>query len=183
VEFVELVVATHCHLADADLPHAFGGALALGYVATPRGTVDIDVNAFVPPAQIGRVQAALRPLGFGSDPESLPIAGVRFIHEVDPFPIDVFPALDPRYVTIEARVVWLPFGRDDDDDDVLPFLSAEDLCIFKLSSGRPQDWVDLAGIARARPNLDADYIEDQLVGLRGPSMYPRVARLRGLLRA
>lgn len=179
MEFVELVVSTHRHLSDGGVPHAFGGALALGYVATPRGTVDIDVNVFVPAAEIGRVQAALHPLGFDIGPESLPIAGVRFTHDVDPFPIDVFPALDQRYDTIAARVVWHPFGRE---EDVLPFLSAEDLCIFKLSFGRPQDWVDLAGIARARPTLDADYIEDQVVGLRGPSMYPRVARLRGLLR-
>lgn len=29
---------------------------------------------------------------------------------------------------------------------------------------------------------DADYVERQLIGLRGPAMYPRVARLRGFLR-
>jgi len=65
---------------------------------------------------------------------------------------------------------------------VLPFLSAEDLSVFKLSSARPQDWVDLRAIAAARPDLDVDYVERQLVGLRGPTMYARVARLRSFLR-
>jgi hypothetical protein len=50
MEFVELIVAVHDHLERGRLSHAFGGALALGYVATPRGTVDIDVNVFVPPS-------------------------------------------------------------------------------------------------------------------------------------
>ena len=65
---------------------------------------------------------------------------------------------------------------------MLPFLSAEDLCVFKLSFGRPQDWVDLAAIAAARPSLDVEYVERQVIGLRGPTMYPRVARMRGFLR-
>jgi len=54
--------------------------------------------------------------------------------------------------------------------------------VFKLSFGRPQDWVDLRAIAAARPKLDIEYIDEQVVGLRGPTMYPRVARLRGYLR-
>lgn len=56
-------------------------------------------------------------------------------------------------------------------------------CVFKVSFGRPKDWVDLAVIADARPALGLDYIEDQFVALRGPTTYPEVARLRALLRA
>ena len=78
--------------------------------------------------------------------------------------------------TVEIIPESLPGG------DVLPFLSAEDLAMFKLMFGRPQDWVDLRAIARARPTLDVEYIERQVVSLRGPTMYPRVARLRGYLR-
>ena len=65
---------------------------------------------------------------------------------------------------------------------MLPFLSAEDLCVFKLSFGRPQDWVDLQAIARARTDLDIEVVEELLVALRGPTMYPRVARLRAFAR-
>ena len=46
MDFVDLIVAVHEHLSAAKVRHAFGGALALAYVAEPRGTVDIDVNVF-----------------------------------------------------------------------------------------------------------------------------------------
>lgn len=180
MDFVELIVAVHDHLHGTGLPHAFGGALALGYIAEPRGTVDIDVNVFVPADEIGLVTDAVAPLGYRppDSADATSIAGIRFDHTVEPFPLDVFPSLDDRYGEIARRVERHPFGRG---SDVLPFLSAEDLCIFKLSLGRPQDWVDLRNIAAARPGLDVDYIEDQLIALRGPTMYPRLARLRRFL--
>ncbi len=108
----------------------------------------------------------------------LPIAGIRLRNPSEPFPVDVFPSLAPAYTAIQDRVIEHPFGPD---RRLLPFLSAEDLTLFKLSFGRPKDWVDITGIAGATPDLDVEYIERQLVALRGPSMYPRVARLRSLL--
>lgn len=182
MDFVELIVAVHDHLEVAGISHAFGGALALGYVAEPRGTVDIDVNVFVPPEQMDAIGQSLRAVGFlapaiGAD--APPVAGIRFTHDTEPFPLDVFPSLDERYAEVETRVVRHPFGRA---DDVLPFLSAEDLCVFKLAFNRPKDWVDLAAIAQARPDLDVELIEELVVALRSPTMYPRVARLRSLLR-
>jgi len=180
MDFVGLIVAVHKQLAQARLPHAFGGALALGYIAEPRGTADIDVNVFVPTTELGRIVDALAPLGYAAPAEhpDPPIAGIRFRHATEPFPIDVFPSLDDRYDEIAARVVRHRFGRG---NDVLPFLSAEDLCLFKLSCGRPQDWVDLRNIAQARPDLDVDCVERQLITLRGTAMYPRIARLRTYL--
>lgn len=183
MNFVDLIVAVHDHFDDGAISHAFGGALALGYVAEPRGTVDIDVNVFLPPADIDRVADALEPLGYrsmASCGDALPVAGVRFTHEAEPFPLDVFPSLDDRYDNAERRRVLHPFGPQ---GEVLPFLSAEDLCVFKLSFGRPQDWVDLQAVAATLPEVDVEYIEDQLVALRGATMYPRVARFRGFLRS
>ena len=91
----------------------------------------------------------------------------------------MFPSLDGRYDEVERRCVNHPFGPE---RLVLPFLSVEDLAVFKLSFGRDKDWVDLRAIARVRPGIDIDYIERQLVGLRGPGMHPRVVRLRALVR-
>lgn len=182
MELVELIVAVHDHLDLARIPHAFGGALALGYIASPRGTVDIDVNVFLPPSGLDDVSTALAPLGLSRHQPSdadLPIAGIRFEHPHDPFPVDVFPSLDERYEEIRRRCVHHEFGRG---ARVLPFLSAEDLCGFKLSFGRPQDWVDLQAIASARTDLDVEVVEELLVALRGPTMYPRVARLRSFAR-
>jgi hypothetical protein len=126
---------------------------------------------------------ALAPLGFRpgpSPPDRPPIAGIRFVHATEPFPVDVFPSLHERYDEVERRRVEHPFGRDGRS---LPFLSAEDLCVFKLSFGRPRDWLDLQSIVRFGTPLDLDYIEEQSVALRGPTMYPAVARLRALVRA
>ena len=111
----------------------------------------------------------------GPEPDEPPIAGHRFRSGEHPFPIDVFCDLDDRYRAVANRVERHPFGRG---GDVLPFLSAEDLCVFKLSFGRAQDWVDLENVALARPDLDVALVEDQLVTLRGATMHRRLARFR-----
>jgi hypothetical protein len=182
VSLIDLVVTVHDRLEQARVAHAFGGALALAYVAEPRGTVDIDVNVFSPFHEIDAALAALASAGLVPEQDRqdwLPIAGIRLRGPSEPFPVDVFPSLDPAYDAIRDRVVEHPFGPE---AKRLPFLSAEDLTLFKLSFGRAKDWVDLTGIAAASPDLDVEYVERQLVTLRGPSMYPRVARLRSLLR-
>ncbi len=182
-DLVDLIVAVHDRLDEASIGHAFGGALALAYVAEPRGTVDIDVNAFVPVAEVGRVERALAPLGYAAPEPTAqdpPIAGHRLRSTAHPFPIDVFCDLHERYRSVATRVVRHPFGRG---DDILPFLSAEDLCVFKLSFGRAQDWVDLEKIALARPDLDVELVADQLVALRGPTMHRRLSRFRSCFRA
>jgi hypothetical protein len=182
MSLVDLVVDCHRQLTGAGEAHAFGGALALAYIAEPRGTVDVDVNVFSPVADIDVVLDVFA--GFGFRPEHpredwLPIAGIRLRREGDPYPVDVFPSLDDRYGEIKRRCVNHPFGPD---QVVLPFLSAEDLALFKLSFGRDKDWVDLRSIARSRPGLDIDYVERQLLALRGANMHPRIVRLRTLLR-
>src|SRR5690242_17834890 len=53
------VVAVHQRLAAAGLPHAIGGAVALGAYAEPRPTADIDVNVFVAAEREPEVRAAL----------------------------------------------------------------------------------------------------------------------------
>ena len=182
MSLVGLVLEVHAQLATASLAHAFGGALALAYVAEPRGTVDIDVNVFTPLAEVDVVLEVLEAIDLRPERprrDWLPIAGIRLRRESDPYPVDVFPSLDERYDEIQGRCLPHPFGHG---DAVLPFLSAEDLSLFKLSFGRDKDWVDLRAIVRAQPAIDVDYIERQLIGLRGPAMFPRVARLRGFVR-
>lgn len=182
MSLIQLVLAVHDRLDAAGLPHAFGGALALAYVAEPRGTVDIDVNVFSPTIDIDVALTALGTLGLAPETDRadwLPVAGIRLRSETEPFPVDVFPSLDAAYREVEERVIDRPFGPE---RRLLPFLSAEDLTLFKLSFGRPKDWVDLTAIAAAHTDLDIEYVERQLLALRGPSMHPRLVRLRTLLR-
>ncbi len=182
MSLVDLVLELHHHLDDAGISHAFGGALALAYVAEPRGTVDVDLNVFSSMAEIDVVLPVFEEIGLRPQQgreEWVPLAGIRLGRETDPFPVDVFPALGERYTIIRRRRAYHPFGPGGDE---LPFLSAEDLTVFKLSFGRDKDWVDIRAIARARADLEVAYIEDQLLGLRGPRMHPRLARLRRLIR-
>src|SRR5213594_2717229 len=65
-------------LADAleqgGIPYAIGGAIALGFYAAPRATVDVDVNVFVSPErELARALDALRGAGFNpeDDPQAL----------------------------------------------------------------------------------------------------------------
>ncbi len=59
-ELGDQLLAVHDGLAAAGIPHAIGGAIALGYcVLEPRGTRDVDVNVFVPPERAREVFAAL----------------------------------------------------------------------------------------------------------------------------
>lgn len=182
MSLVDLVLELHDHLSAAGVSHAFGGALALAYIAEPRGTVDVDINVFAAD-ELDNTLATFAELGLHPELDRelwLPIAGIRLRRTSDPYPVDVFPPLDAaRYDEIERRCVDRPFGNA---SRPLPFLSAEDLTVFKLSFGRDKDWVDLRSICRARPDLDVEYIERQLVALRGPHMHPRLARLRTLLR-
>jgi hypothetical protein len=180
MSFTEVVVEVHEALEAAGVGHAFGGALALAYYAEPRATVDIDVNVFSPDDGGGRAVAALRSIGYAPEAEegtAAPIAGIRFRRATDPFPVDLFLPLDPVYGEIADRVRTWPFGPTRNE---LPFLSAEDLAVFKLSFGRDKDWVDLRQVCRSGLTLDLDYVERQLLILRGPTMHPRLARLRGL---
>jgi len=182
VSLVDLVIDVHRNLVAGGQAHAFGGALALAYIAEPRGTVDVDVNVFAALAEIDAVLEVFAAIELRTEQPRenwLPMAGIRLRGNRGPYPVDVFPSLDERYDEIERRCVNHPFGPD---RVVLPFLSAEDLAMFKLSFGRDKDWVDLRAIARSHRRLDLDYIESQLIGLRGPTMHPRIVRLRTLMR-
>ncbi len=175
---IDTVLEVHRTLLAADLDHAFGGAIALAFVVDPRGTADVDVNVFVTPDDLDDALAPLLDIGFTRPAgEWKPIAGLRLSRSGDPVPVDVFPSIDDRYAEVHARIQWYPFGPGEED---IPVLSAEDLAMFKLSFGRPKDWVDLQAMVDARPDLDIDLIEDLLTSLRGSTMYPRIARLRSM---
>ena len=183
MNLTDLVEQAHGLLDQLGIAHAFGGALALGYRSTPRGTGDVDINVFVPFDDGPRVVTAFERLGFRpeSDPQDwTPLAGVRLVQEDGWALLDLFFSVDPAYEQVARRSTMEPFGPA---RILIPVLSAEDLIVFKLSFGRTKDWVDLQTLAEARDDLDLDLIEDVLIALRGPTYYPRVARFRKMVRA
>ncbi|MCG8592137.1 MAG: nucleotidyltransferase family protein [Proteobacteria bacterium] len=157
------VLALEAAFAKARLPHAFGGALALAYYATPRGTVDIDVNVFVPPSDVARVFALVAALGVdpGGEAERAQVAAngqVRLYWEHTP--IDLFFAYDPLHDRCLTRRRRVGFGGDDS----IHILSAEDLVVFKVIFDRPKDARDIADVIFALgDDFDRGYAREWLV--------------------
>jgi hypothetical protein len=144
--FAEKVVAIDRALALGGFPHAFGGALALGYcVHNPRATADIDVNVFV---RVDRVQALFDalPSGVASDERALEVAvrdGQVRLRWGD-HPVDVFLSYHPLHDRAQTRIRVVPFGADE-----IPVLSCTDLAVFKVIFNRSRDWADLEAMIEA----------------------------------
>jgi hypothetical protein len=52
----------------------------------------------------------------------------------------------------------------------------EDLVVFKVSFGRPRDWLDIESILDTHAEFDLSYVERKLTEIRGPTLRPRLAR-------
>ena len=158
-------------LAAADIPHAFGGAIALAYCTEdPRGTRDIDINAFVPAATPEPVLAALPdevvvPPGTAAE---LSAAGqVRLWW--DDTPVDLFLNYAPLHEQAARGSRLVPFAGMQ-----IPVLGATELILFKALFDRPKDWVDIATVVEAGA-VDVVAVRRGLLELFGDDD-PRVTR-------
>ncbi len=175
----EKVVALERALRAAGIPHAFGGAIALAYYATPRGTQDVDVNLFVPASDLDRVLAALTPLGVDAATAQARRAAERE-EQVrlywDGTPLDLFFAYDALHEACRERRRLVPFPGER-----ISILSGEDLAIFKVLFSREKDWRDLRELLYAQgERFDAAYATGWLDRILA-SDDERLARFRALL--
>ena len=171
----EKIVALHRALDAAELPHAFGGALALAWCTQqPRGTADIDVNVFMPTTAVSTVRAAL--------PEAVAwtAANTRQLERDgqtrlfwDATPVDVFLNTTEYHESAVARVSLEPFAGE-----MVPFLSCFDLAVFKAFFDRRRDWADLDDML-ATGTLDVDAVIDTLTRYLGADDV-RITKLREL---
>jgi hypothetical protein len=172
----EKVIAIHRALADAKIPHAIGGAIALAYYAEPRATVDVDVNVFVHTERWPRVRDALDPLGVDVDIEEPALARdgqVRLWWGRTP--VDLFFSYDPLHDEMEKSTRRVPFT-----DARIPILGPEHLAICKAIFDRPKDWLDIEAILVVTEPLDIDAIKSWLVRMVGTDD-ERLDKLDGLL--
>jgi hypothetical protein len=146
-EIGDQLIAVHDALERAGIPHSIGGAIALGYCTLePRGTRDLDVNAFVGTDRAREVLAAM-PDGVefsAIDLENLERDGqVRLRWGITP--VDLFLSVLPFHDHVEQHVREVPFeGR------TIPVLSCTALAVFKAVFDRPRDWVDIEAMVEAR---------------------------------
>jgi hypothetical protein len=175
VTLPEKIVELHRSLAAAGVPHAFGGALALAWCTQQaRGTIDLDLNLFVPPSRAPEVLAGL-PGGVAWGDADL--ARIRADGQVRLWwgatPVDLFFSTTDFHDRAETRTRIEPFLGVD-----VPFLSCRDLAVFKAFFDRTRDWADLEDMAAAG-SLDVEAVLGVLVRYLGGDDH-RVTRLRSL---
>jgi hypothetical protein len=170
----EKVVAIDRTLAE--IPHAFGGALALAYYAEPRATIDIDLNVFVPVADAPGVIERLRGLGVEGDPSEDALARdgqVRLWWDRNP--VDLFFSYDPFHDAARDAARRVPFA-----DTEIPVLAADHLAVCKAVFDRPKDWVDIDAMLAAGAPIDAAEVLRWVARITGPDD-PRFARIARVL--
>ena len=174
----EKVAALERTFDAAEIPHAFGGAIALAYYATPRGTHDVDINLFVPASELVRVLGALAPLGVGPPGEAARRQSERdgqLRVRWDRTPLDLFFSYDALHDACRERRRRVGFAGEQ-----ITILSAEDLAIFKVLFAREKDWRDLRELLFAQgERFDRDYTTGWLERILAPSD-ERLARFRAL---
>ncbi len=171
------IVAIHRALDAGDIPHAFGGALALAWCTQrARGTIDIDVNVFVDGSRAREVLDAL-PDGVawsGDDLATIERDGQTRLWW-DTTPVDLFVNTTEFHAQVAQRCRREPFAGVD-----VPFLSCSDLAVFKAFFDRTKDWADLEEMAAAG-TLDVDRVVGVLTRYLG-GVDHRIDRLRALAR-
>lgn len=154
-------------LEAAGLPHALGGALALGVHGVPRGTLDVDVNVFTADDELPAVIATLASLGISVDEQAAITRARRdgmFVGDWGGMRIDVFvPSIPFSTEAARTRV-----RLHDAEGVTVWFLAAEALAVFKLLFFRPKDLADLERLLAVRgPDLDRAYVRHWIVDMMG----------------
>jgi hypothetical protein len=172
VTLPERLVALHKALAARRIGHAFGGAIALAYwTQDPRGTVDIDVNVFLPATKADRVLRAL-PRGVAQPEEAAETIArdgqIRLWW--DEVPVDIFFEYVPIHVDAARNRRRVPFAGTR-----IPVLGPAELAVFKVMFDRTQDWADIEAMLAAG-TLDVEAVRAELATLldRGDERFARL---------
>ena len=172
----ERVVALEHALSE--IPHAFGGALALAYYAEPRATIDIDLNVFLPADRYDEVAVPLVALGADAEaPDAVAAVArdgqARIMWDLTP--IDLFFAYDAFHDAAAAARRTVPFA-----DSTIPILAPEHLVVCKVVFDRPKDWVDIDAMLDTDVALDVAEVL-RWVGRIAGDTDPRYERIAAVL--
>lgn len=166
-------------LIAANIPCAIGGSIALQVSGYARGTLDGDVNVFLPMDNCRPALDALAAAGFAIDPNDAESVAAergdgRFYE--DGIRMDLFFNSIPLHAdaALRTRLLWL-------GDRQFPALSPEDLVVLKALFNRAKDWTDIERIIAAMGTaFDAEYCRKQLARHAGDDD-PSVAQLDRLV--
>lgn len=154
----ERLLAVHRSLRAGDIPHAFGGAIALAYwTEEPRGTRDLDINAFVPAERPEKVLAAL-PAGVTVPADAADTIRREGQMRVmwDDVPLDLFLDYAPVHDSAARHAETVPFAGES-----IQVLGPVELATFKAMSDRTKDWADIEAMLEAG-TLDVPALRGEL---------------------
>ena len=156
-------------LDEAGITYAVGGAIALGYYATPRATVDVDINVFVPPrTELDGALNVLKKAGFVPDnPESLEQTATedgQFRGKLAGIRVDVFVPAIEFYGSLAERKRRVQLL-----EKPIYILSPEDVLTLKLMFFRRKDLADAEAVLRGGCEVNVDRVRAALVEFVGES--------------
>ena len=172
----ERLLELHRSLAAQDVPHAFGGAIALAYwTLDPRGTSDIDVNVFLPAEDCAAAMGAL-PGGVEQPPDTIEAIardGQRRLWW-EGTPIDLFFDYVPIHAEAARNAQSVDFAGA-----TIPILGPVELAVFKAMFDRTRDWADIEAMAAAH-TLDFEAVQTALTTLveDDDARFARLAEVR-----
>ena len=160
--------------------YALGGAIALGYWGTPRGTVDVDLTIYLPPEQPSQCVSLLQEIGCTVSPaeaaESLREHGFCRV-AFSGTRLDVFLPIVPFYSAARSRR-----KRMELTDQPIMVWDAESLVVFKMMFFRRKDLADVEQVLRTQgPQFDRLWVREQLADMYG-SRDPRLSAWDDLMR-
>ena len=146
------IVSVHELLDSMNVPHQFGGAVALAWYRNPRATTDIDLNVTVSPEHADPVLGALTHLGVTVSPSDR--AAIKRDGQArldwDGSYLDLF------FATIDLHLQMAERSRQVDFGPVrIPILSPEHLIVCKVVFDRPKDWLDVEEMIAWGTAIDA----------------------------
>jgi hypothetical protein len=156
-DLIERITAIAQAFDHAEIPHSFGGAIALGFYAPVRTTRDIDINVYLRVDDAWRALDSLQELGVpeASDAQQAEIQrdGQTRLYW-DEIPLDLFFwNLDFHASCCRRRRQYALL------DHTIDVLSPEDLIVCKIAFGRDKDTRDIDQILDYMgESLDVPYV-------------------------
>ena len=135
------------------------GGIAVGLLARPRATLDVDAMMLLDVAQVGRLLEVAREHGFlprisEADDFARRSRVVLLKHERTGISVDISLGMLPFETEVVSRAVRCKAGPVS-----VTLASPEDLVILKAVAHRPMDLLDIRSMIEAHPNLDAGRVE------------------------
>jgi hypothetical protein len=168
IDISQKLVNIAAKLTEHDIPYAFGGAIAFGYHGEPRGTIDLDINIFIPPNENRQVINAFNELFPVDDAEAL----AEQVKNNDQLKthwgdtrLDLFFLSDTDFhQSMSTRTQEVPFGNT-----AIRIISVEDLIVCKALFSRPKDWIDISKLCAVKADkIDYNYVKTWLSYFLGP---------------